>query len=792
VAIRCPFCRADNPDTSFFCGTCAARLIQGGPVPDSHTKTLETTAETLKKGSLIAGKYRIIGEIGRGGMGVVYKAEDQRLGRTVALKFLPIQWTSDPEARERFSKEARAASALDHPNICTVHEIGETDDGRMFITMGCYEGESLREKVKRGPLEYDQAVEIAVQVALGLSKAHQKGIVHRDIKPANILITNDNIVKIVDFGLAKLAGEVRLTKMGSTVGTAAYMSPEQLRGEAVDQRADIWSFGALLYEMVTGKLPFGDRPDQSLVLAILNEDPVPPTRNRPGIPPDLDLLILKCLDKDPARRFQSMDDVSRELKAGRIHKATSDLEKSIVVLPFDNLSPDPDNEYFADGLTEEIIADLSALESLRVISRTSAMQLKQTDKNVREIARLLDVQYVLEGSVRKAGNKLRITAQLIQAENDKHIWAEKYDGVLEDVFEIQEKVSRRIVEALKGHISPADQRQMAARPPFSSVGIYEAYSRAHYEFWKSEPESTERALRILEKAIGVFGEHPLLVSGIGAIHWQFYHQRGDLSDVHLAKVDECARKLFAGDPGSAAGHRLSSYLSLHAGNSVEAIRHLQRAMEGDPGDAETLLWLSYLLAVHAGRPAQAKPVAERWAAIDPLHPISKMSLQLVPWMNGDLESAVKGVEEWYGQDPEDQIRAFYLGHLLAWTGRHQESLRVAEKMVRQDPGDGMGRTMHFISLAVNGRTEEARKAIPSSMAESLWMDFHLPWPIAEGYALLGDRDEALRWLERAVERGIFNYPLLNELDPLLANVRGEERFQKLMEKVKPKWENFRA
>lgn len=418
------------------------------------------------------------------------------------------------------------------------------------------------------------------------------------------------------------------------------------------------------------------------------------------------------------------------------------------------------------------------------------MQFKHTDKNVKDIARILNVEYVLEGSVRKAGNKLRITAQLIQADNDRHLWAEKYDGVLEDVFEIQETVSRKIVKALKGHISPKDLSQLAARPSFPNVGLYEAYSRAHYEFWKSAPESTERALRILEKAIEVFGEHPLLVSGVGAIHWQYYHQRGDLDEVHLAKIDECAKKLFAGDPASAPGHRLRSYLSLHAGNSVEAIRHLQRAMEVDSSDAETLLWLSYLLAIHAGRPDQARPVAERWVAIDPMHPIARMSLELVPWMKGELESATKGVEEWYNQDPDDQIRAFYLGHLLAWTGRHEESLRLAEKMVRQDPGDGMGQTLRFLALAINGRADVAKKAISPSMRESIWMDFHLPWPMAEGYALLGDKDEALRWLERAVEKGNFNYPLWNELDPLLANIRGEPRFKKLMERVKHEWENF--
>ncbi len=734
--------------------------------------------------------YKILEKIGEGGMGVVYKAEDTRLKRTVALKFLPPEMTRDAQAKARFVQEAQAAAALDHPNICAVFEIGESE-GSTYIVMPYLKGQSLKDKIALGPLSVGEAIDIAGQVAEGLKEAHERGIIHRDIKPANIMLTEKGLAKIMDFGLAKLESGLELTRTMAVMGTAAYMSPEQARGDEVDLRTDIWSFGATLYEMLTGQKPFGQKHDQALIYSILNDTTESVSRIRPEIPSPIERVIQKALEKDKSRRYQNMSELLKDLNLkGSLMVGMSKAEKSIVVLPFADISPDQDNEYFADGLTEEIIADLSALDAVRVISRTSAMQLKRSDKDVREIARLLDVQYVLEGSVRKAGNKLRITAQLIQADNDRHLWAEKYDGVLEDVFDIQENVSRRIVEALKGRITTKDQQQLSARPSFPNVGIYEAYSQAHYEFWKTEPKSTERALSLLEKAIEAFGEHPLLVSGVGAIHWQLYHHRGDTNEAHLVKIKECARKLFASDPNSAPGHRLLSYLALHAGATVEAIRHLQRAVEGDPGDAETLLWLSYLLAIHAGKPEQAQPIAERWYAIDPLHPIGRMSLELVPWMKGDLKSAAKGVEEWYNQDPHDQIRAFYLGHLLAWTGRNEESLRLAEKMVRQDPGDGMGQTLRFLALAINGRTEEAKKVLPPSIRESVWMDFHLPWLMAEGYALLGDKEEALRWLERAVERGNFNYPLWNEIDPLLANLRSEPRFQKLMERVKSEWEHF--
>ncbi len=738
------------------------------------------------------GHYRLVGKIGEGGMGVVYKAEDTKLRRTVALKFLPPEFTRDDVARARFLREARTAASLDHPYICTVFEINE-QAGRTFIAMAFIEGRSLKDRIAEGPMGTAEAKTIALQVGEGLKAAHARGIVHRDIKPGNIMLTPEGRVKILDFGLAKLDQGADVTLTTGILGTVAYMSPEQARGETVDRRTDIWSFGATLYEMLTGSPPFGKRAEQPLIYAVLNEEPKPMRDMRPDIPRAAEQIVLKALQKDPTRRYQSVDEMLEDLE-GDWPSVTvvPESRKSIIVLPFENISPEPEQDYFCDGMTEEIITDLSHIHDLLVISRSSAMTFKGTKKTIPEIARTVNVRYVLEGSVRKAGNKLRITAQLIEAESDKHLWAEKFDGVLEDVFEIQEKVSRRIVEALKGRLTSKDRRQLSARPSFPNVGVYEAYSRAQFEFWKSEPESTERALHLLNKAIGVFGEHPLLLSGIGAIHWQLYHYRGDVNEAHLARIKECAEKLFAIDAGSAHGHRLSSYLALHSGHSGEAVRHLRRSMEGDPNDTETLLWLSYLLAIHAGRPEQARPVAERWLAVDPLHPISRMSLILVQWMKGEFEEASGKLEEWHRQEPDNRVAAFYHGHLLAWRGRRQESLELAEKMCREDPEETMGQALRFAALAIQGRPDEAKNALTPQVRGRLWMDFHLPWVVAEGYAVLGDGDEALRWLERAVEKGNVNYPVLSELDPLLADIRGEPRFKTLMERVKRDWEDFDA
>jgi TolB-like protein len=467
-------------------------------------------------------------------------------------------------------------------------------------------------------------------------------------------------------------------------------------------------------------------------------------------------------------------------------------EKSIIVLPFENISPDADQEYFSDGLTEEIITDLSNVHDLLVISRSSAMTFKNTKQTIPEIARAVNVRYVLEGSVRKSGNNLKITAQLIDSITDVHLWADKYSGTMDDFFIIQESVSRKIVEALKVRLSTKDQQQLFTHPTFPSVGIYDVYSRAHYEFWKFEPGSHERALSILEEGIKVFGEHPLLLSGIGALHWQFYHQLGDLSETHLDRIRECIKKLFAADPESSPGHRLSSYIAIHTGDTDIAIRHLYKALETDPGDTETFLWLYYLLSFHAGRSVLARPVAEKWMTIDPLNPMVKWSLNIVDWMGGELENAIRGMERWYRQNPNDRLISFYLGHMLTWAGQNDEALRLAEEMFRQDPDEGMGQGLRFITFSILGKVEEAKNAISTQTREWLWMDFHMPWLVAEGYSLLGEKDESMRWLERAVEKGFFNYPMLSNLDPLLANIRNEPRFKKLMERIKYKWEKFEA
>ena len=524
---------------------------------------------TLAPGSRL-GPYTITAQLGHGGMGVVFTAHDPRLGRQVAIKVLLPDLTRDEAAKQRFLQEAKAASALDHPNICNIHEINETAAGQLYLVMAYYEGETLKERIERGPLPLDDAIDNATQVGQGLAKAHAAGIVHRDIKPANLMVTTDGTVKILDFGLAKLAGTEGVTKTGTTVGTVAYMSPEQARGEEVDHRTDIWSLGVVLYEMLTGQQPF--RGENLLVISdsIRSGDPAPLPANASS----LRGAVNRALSKDAAGRHQTATDLLGELRTATstaTRAAGQTDTSSIAVLPFTNMSADPEQEYFSDGLTEEIIADLSQIQDLRVISRTSVMQLKGSGKDLKAIGPQLNVRYVLEGSVRKAGNNLHITAQLIDATTDGHLWAEKYSGTLDDVFDIQERVSRVIVEGLKVPLSPDEDRRLGERP-IQDVRAYECYLLARQEINRYTQKGLDQALELLRRALDIIGDNALLYSTLGMAYWQHVNA-GIRPDEHfLHQAEECVTKVFRLEPGSARGHYLHGLICAPRGNAQEAVK----------------------------------------------------------------------------------------------------------------------------------------------------------------------------------------------------------------------------
>jgi len=542
--------------------------------------------------------YRITEKLGEGGMGVVYKAEDTKLGRTVALKFLPPELTRDDEAKKRFIQEARAASALDHPNICNIHEIDETNEGQIFIAMACYEGESLQAMIRGGRLDLGRAIEIASQVARGLSKAHEKGIVHRDVKPANIFVTEDGLAKILDFGLAKLATQTRLTRAGTTVGTVMYMSPEQTSGKAVDERSDIWSLGVVLYEMVTGEPPFGGEHEQAIIYSILNQAPEPVGRLVPEAPKDLERILARALAKDPAARYQHMSDLGADLELVKITLPRRTLSRaapaarvprrnlcialaavvviaalvlflgrpffskpheqpitSLAVLPFQNMSADPSQEYFSDGMTEAIIKELSQIKALRVISRTSIMRYKRTDETLPEIARELGVDAVVEGSVLKADHDVRITAQLIAAHPEKHLWAEDFTRTLENVLVLQSEVAQAIAREIKVAVTPVEQARLA-HVRVVNPDAHEAYLKGNYFFSRGTPPDWYKSIQYFQQAIDKDSSYALAYAGIGRAYDNLVSFGVLPPRDGWPKVRTYAEKALALDPDLAEGYLL--------------------------------------------------------------------------------------------------------------------------------------------------------------------------------------------------------------------------------------------
>ena len=516
--------------------------------------------------------YKILEKLGSGGMGDVYKAEDTKLQRTVALKFLPADLTRDDEARQRFMHEARAASALDDPHIGTIYEINDTD-GYCFIAMACYEGQNLKDKIAEGPMEVAEAIKITRQILSGLSKAHSKNIVHRDMKPANILLTTDNQVKIIDFGLAKLKGYTVLTKTGTTMGTIAYMSPEQSRGEAVDQRSDLWSVAVMLYEMLAGEVPFKGDYEQAIIYSIINEDPEFITKVRGEVPVELEKILEKALSKNPEKRYQSAREMlvaieslrgetaeisggSRRLfKLGRkqrkimyrilaalivlmaivfyiFQSKVAEAEAvALALLPLQSIGQDTQEEWFTEGITEALITDLAKISGLRVISRTTAMQYKGTNKTPPQIASELGVQYVIEGSIIRMEDQIKISARLINAPKDEYLWAEEYQRGLSDILGLQSDIAQTIASQIQVELKPEEQKQFATSRIIDPA-IYELYLKGKYHVNKLTPANIEKGLQYLQEALEKDPDEPLVHAGIANVYGLLAHTTSPTPDIY--------------------------------------------------------------------------------------------------------------------------------------------------------------------------------------------------------------------------------------------------------------------
>jgi serine/threonine protein kinase len=599
--------------------------------------------------------YKVITKLGEGGMGAVYLAEDTKLERKVALKFLPTQATADDEAVDRFRREAKAAAALNHPNIITVHEIDEFE-GQIFIAMEYVDGTSLRERISDGPLSVEAVVNLASQICEGLGKAHRAGIVHRDIKPENILIDSDGRVKILDFGLAKLKGAGKLTKEQSTLGTVYYMSPEQAKGDELDLRTDIWSFGVALYEMLTGKRPFRGEYDQAVIYSILNEQPKPVTGLRTGLPMELERIVNKTLAKNLGERYQHLDDlivdlnslkpISADMKSmtsthppspgtkGRISSKTVPLRtlfyavlgmvflalvyllypklfppdtdvatskvKKIAVLFFQNLGPEGD-EYFADGITDAITARLANIHGLGVISRQSTIQYKGTDKGIRQIGEELGVDYILEGTIQRERpsdpqSRVRIIPQLIRVSDDMHIWADTYDDEMKEVFRLQSQIAERVAQALDiALLEP--ERELLTTKPTENIEAYEYYLRGNdYLTTRFNLENSGKAIQMYQQAVELDPSFTLAWAGlVRSYSWRNYIalQTFESNDIWLEKARSALNRMAALDTDHLEAHLARGYYYYYGERDYhQADEELEAARKRQPGNPEILLPLA--------------------------------------------------------------------------------------------------------------------------------------------------------------------------------------------------------
>jgi len=694
--------------------------------------------------------YKILEKLGEGGMGEVYLAQDTKLRRKVALKFLPSEYTSEPELKTRFMREAQAAAALNHPNIITVHEVSEYE-GKLYIAMEYVEGESLKDLIRRKKIPTKQVIDTALQICQGLSAAHESGIIHRDIKPQNILMGKDNRVRICDFGLVKLKRDLALTQVGSTLGTIAYMSPEQARGEEVDHRTDIWALGVVLYEILTGKLPFQGDHEAAIIYEILNAEPKAIQWFRSDVPDHIVTLVSQLLEKDPANRLSSTEEIIQRLQEPLPERTPGEGKKSLAVLYLENMSSEKENEYFCAGMTDDLIIDLSKIQHLRVIPRSDVLPFRGKEVNSRQVGKTLGVHYVLEGSVRKGGNRIRITAQLIDVKSGFQVWAERYDRLIEDIFDVQIEVSEKIAEALKVSLTESEKQSLAKKPT-DDVRAYDFYMRGSELLSRRGHKDRQTAIQMFEHALSIDPNFSLAYVALAeAYSFNYITFGGDRS--WLEKMMEMNERALSLEPDLVEAQFGIGMVYFHQKRFAEAKRNFAKVLKSKNDFYPACYWLgltSVILedfdsALEYFRCAAAmKPYSE-----EPWHYLEQ-TFRKIGKAKAAQEAASKMIELGTRKlevNPKDEVVLSRLAVTYANMGESKRALDAAKKVMDIDPDDGV-----------------------------------VLYNCAGTYACLGMKEEALKFLQKALERGMANIFAWVKGDPYLEPIRDVPEFQEMLSK----------